>query len=115
MSAVSAFIYGNAVDQNSLFVSGFAMQFFMFGMWSCLYAYTPELFPTSARSTGAGVASAAGRVGAIIGPIVVGYVVADIGQSAVFTLGALSFGIAAAIILVLGVETRGKLLEEVSA
>jgi putative MFS transporter len=115
MSAVSAAIYGNASDQTTLFVTGFAMQFFMFGMWSCLYAYTPELFPTSARSTGAGVASAAGRVGAIIGPIVIGYVVADIGQTAVFTLGALSFGIAAVIILVLGVETRGKLLEEISA
>ncbi len=115
MSAVSAFVYGNANDQNVLFVTGFTMQFFMFGMWSCLYAYTPELFPTSARSTGAGVASAAGRIGAIIGPIVVGYVVADIGQTAVFALGALSFGIAALVILVLGVETRGKLLEEVSA
>ena len=58
------------------------MQFFMFGMWSCLYAYTPELYPTRARSTGAGFASVAGRVGAIISPIVIGMIKQDIGVSA---------------------------------
>ena len=31
------------------------MQFFLFGMWSVLYAYTPELYPTRARATGAGL------------------------------------------------------------
>jgi hypothetical protein len=46
---------------SKLFIAGWIMQFFMFGMWSCLYAYTPELYPTRARSTGAGFASAAGR------------------------------------------------------
>src|SRR6185312_6540402 len=70
MSAAFAYIYGHSVTTNALFISGFVMQFFMFGMWCCLYAYTPELFPTRARSMGAGVASAFGRVGAIIGPIV---------------------------------------------
>jgi MFS family permease len=71
------------------------MQFFMFGMWSCLYAYTPELYPTRARSTGAGMASACGRVGAITGPIVVGYIIGTVGDAGVFTLGAASFALAA--------------------
>ena len=35
-------------------------------------------------------------------------------QERVFTLGALSFAVAAAVVLLLGVETRGKALEEVS-
>ena len=91
------------------------MQFFMFGMWSCLYAYTPELYPTRARATGAGFASACGRVGAMAGPIVVGFVVKDIGQLAVFSLGAGSFIIAAAFVLVLGIETHGRTLEAISA
>jgi putative MFS transporter len=91
------------------------MQFFTFGMWSCLYAYTPELYPTSARSTGAGCASAAGRIGAISGPIIVGYIVQNVGQAGVFSLGAASFAIAAVLVMILGIETRGKVLEDISS
>jgi MFS transporter, putative metabolite:H+ symporter len=111
-SAVMAYVYGHSTGE-TLFISGFVMQFFMFGMWSCLYAYTPELYPTRARSTAAGVASAFGRVGAITGPIVVGYIIGAVGDAGVFTLGAASFGAAALIVLVLGIETRGRTVEEI--
>jgi putative MFS transporter len=113
MSAVMAYVYGHAVDTATLFISGFIMQFFMFGMWSCLYAYTPELYPTRARSTAAGMASAFGRVGAISGPIVVGYIIGAVGNAGVFTLGAASFAAAALVVLTLGIETRGRTLEEI--
>ncbi len=114
-SAAAAWVYGNSLDQVTLFLSGFVMQFFMFGMWSCLYAYTPELYPTRARSTGAGLASAAGRLGAILGPIVVPVLVRANGQAAAFEVGAAGFVIAAVLVLALGVETRGQRLEVVSA
>lgn len=114
MSAVLAYVYGHSTSTDWLFVSGFLMQFFMFGMWCCLYAYTPELYPTRARSTGSGVASAFGRVGAILGPIVVGLIIVRAGQGAVFSLGAASFVIAAALVLVFGIETRGRTLEDIS-
>jgi len=110
-AAAAAWVYGNAADQTTLFVAGFVMQFFMFGMWSCLYAYTPELYPTRARSTGAGLASAAGRVGAILGPILVPVLVREYGQSAAFEVGAGGFVIAAILVLALGIETRGQRLE----
>jgi MFS transporter, putative metabolite:H+ symporter len=113
LSAVMAYVYGHSTSNTTLFVSGFVMQFFMFGMWSCLYAYTPELYPTRARSTGAGIASAFGRVGAITGPIVVGYIIGSVGDTGVFTLGAASFGAAAIIVLLLGIETRGRTVEEI--
>ena len=113
VSALMAYIYGHSSTNTTLFISGFIMQFFMFGMWSCLYAYTPELYPTRARSTGAGMASAFGRVGAITGPIVVGYIIGTVGDAGVFTLGAASFVAAALIVLILGVETRGRTLEEI--
>ncbi len=113
LSALMAYIYGHSATATTLFFSGFIMQFFMFGMWSCLYAYTPELYPTRARSTGAGVASAFGRVGAITGPIVVGYIIGAVGDAGVFTLGAASFAAAAVIVLILGIETRGRTLEEI--
>jgi MFS transporter, putative metabolite:H+ symporter len=113
VSALMAYIYGHSTTSTMLFINGFVMQFFMFGMWSCLYAYTPELYPTRARSTGAGMASAFGRVGAITGPIVVGYIIGTVGDTGVFTLGAASFVAAALIVLALGMETRGRTLEEI--
>jgi putative MFS transporter len=71
-SAVCAYLYGHAGHGHAgsltqLIAFGLGMQFFLFGMWSALYAYTPELYPTRARATGAGCASAIGRVGALIG------------------------------------------------
>jgi len=76
-SAVCAYLYGHAGyghagSLTQLIAFGLGMQFFLFGMWSALYAYTPELYPTRARATGAGCASAIGRVGALIGPYAVG-------------------------------------------
>ena len=113
-SAAAAYLYGNATDQTWLFVSGFVMQFFMFGMWSCLYAYTPELYPTRARATGAGFASAFGRIGAILGPMIVPVLVQAGGTPVAFQVGAGGFIIAAVLVLTLGVETRGRILENVS-
>ncbi len=113
-AAATAWVYGSATGETWLFVSGFVMQFFMFGMWSCLYAYTPELYPTRARATGAGFASAFGRIGAILGPMIVPVLVRDYGTQAAFQVGAGGFLIAAVLVLTLGIETRGRVLEAVS-
>jgi putative MFS transporter len=90
------------------------MQFCAFGMWSALYAYTPELYPTPVRATGTGFASAVGRIGSLIGPSLIGFILPTAGQSGVFALGAGAFAIAALVVLVLGEETRGRTLEAIS-
>ncbi|MGO4416797.1 MFS transporter, putative metabolite:H+ symporter [Cupriavidus sp. OV038] len=117
-SAVAAYAYGQAavhkVPVEQLIAAGLCMQFFLFGMWSVLYAYTPELYPTRSRATGSGFASSIGRIGSLAGPYLVGVLLPVTGQGGVFTLGALSFAVAAAMVLMLGVETRGRALEEVS-
>ncbi len=113
-SAVMAYYYGTAANTLALVSFGLGMQFFMFGMWSVLYAYTPELYPTHARATGAGFASSIGRVGALLGPTIVGLIKPAYGQSGVFAMGAGAFAIGALIVLALGVETRGKTLEELN-
>ena len=113
-SAVCAYLYGHAGSLTQLITFGLGMQFFLFGMWSVLYAYTPELYPTRARATGAGCASAIGRVGALIGPYAVGVVLPYLGQPGVFALGAGSFVVAAAAVCILGNETRGLTLEEIA-
>ncbi|GLK68828.1 MFS transporter [Hansschlegelia plantiphila] len=113
-SAAAAYAYGHAPSFELLIVFGLLMQFFLFGMWSVLYAYTPELYPTRARATGAGCASAVGRIGSLIGPYAIGVVLPTLGHGGVFALGAGSFVIAALTVLILGVETKGKSLEAIS-
>lgn len=117
-SAAAAYAYGQAavlrLPVEQLIAAGLCMQFFLFGMWSVLYAYTPELYPTRSRATGSGFASSVGRVGSLIGPYLVGVLLPVTGQGGIFTLGALSFAVAAVAVLVLGVETKGRCLEEVS-
>lgn len=117
-SAVAAYFYGQAAASQAsaahLIAAGLAMQFFLFGMWSVLYAYTPELYPTRSRATGAGFASSIGRIGSLTGPYIVGVLLPVTGQAGVFTLGAASFVVAALVVLTLGVETKGQALEELS-
>lgn len=84
-------------------------------MWSTLYAYTPELYPTRARATGSGFASSIGRLGSLLGPYIVAVILPTAGNSGVFALGALCFVIAALAIGLWGEETKGKVLEEISA
>ncbi|WP_422650922.1 MFS transporter [Cupriavidus sp. H18C1] len=118
-SAASAYLYGQAavlkLPVEQLIAAGLCMQFFLFGMWSVLYAYTPELYPTRSRATGSGFASSIGRIGSLVGPYLVGVLLPITGQGGIFTLGALSFAIAAITVLWLGIETKGKCLEEVSS
>ncbi len=115
LSALAAFFYGQASSTAELIIVGSFMQFFFFGMWSALYAYTPEVFPTRARATGCGTASGIGRIGALIGPYLVPAILSAYGSSMVFTLAAVMFVLAAAVVLLLGPETKQKVLEEVSA
>jgi putative MFS transporter len=116
--AVMVFVYGNIAVNSGVFswmiASGMAMQFFLFGMWAVLYTYTPELFPARARATGCGIASTAGRVGSLIGPAVVGFILPAAGQMGVFGLGAAAFTAAALVVLLFGIETKGASLEKLS-
>ncbi len=113
-----AFVYGQSAvfggNLGLLIGSGLLMQFFLFGMWAVLYTYTPELYPTSARATGSGFASAIGRVGSLLGPMVTGLVFPLTGQGGVFALGALCFALAALVVWLFGIETRGRTLEELT-
>jgi putative MFS transporter len=114
LTAASAYFYGQADNMTTLYISGALLQFFTYAMWSAVYAYTPELYPTRMRAGGCGLASSIGRIGALLGPYVLGAVLQSHGVSAVFKLAATIFGVAAFIIVVLGPETKGRILEEIS-
>jgi putative MFS transporter len=83
---------------------------------NCLivYLYTPELYPTRMRALGSSIASAWLRVAAMLGPVVVGFVITHYNVSWNFLVFAAVIIIAGILILSLGIETKGKVLEEIS-
>jgi putative MFS transporter len=78
-----------------------------------VYLYTPELYPTRTRALAVGAASAWLRLAAVIGPNVVGFLV-GFGLNKVF----LAFGIVAVVAAVItgafAIESKGRVLEEMS-
>jgi putative MFS transporter len=78
-----------------------------------VYLYTPELYPTRVRALGVGVATAWLRFASIIGPSVVGMMLAG-GLPSVFVTFAVVAAIAAVITGLFAVETKGRVLEEAS-
>src|SRR5258706_12334563 len=78
-----------------------------------VYLYTPELYPTRVRALGVGTATAWLRLASIIGPTGVGYALAG-GLPSVFLTFAIVAAIAAVITALFAIETKGRVLEEVS-
>jgi len=115
LSALAAFLYGQATSTTGLLVWASVMSFFFLGAWGVVYAYTAELYPTRARATGAGSASAVGRIGGILAPTVVGILLPSIGSSGVLALNAVALAVAAGSVALLGTETKGRKLEDISA
>lgn len=115
-TAVSAYAFGTADSTALLITSGICLSFFNLGAWGGLYAYTPEQYPTVIRGTGAGMAAAVGRIGGVLGPLLVGYMVAqNISISLIFFIFCISVLIGAAAVLFLGKETkRTQLVEGIS-
>lgn len=107
-TAVSAAWFGNATTEGMLLAAGICLSFFNLGAWGGMYAYTPELYPTAIRSTGAGLATSFGRIGGIIAPLLVGVLVGrDMAIGSIFMIFFVTIIIGALAVLFLGKETKG--------
>lgn len=104
---ISAYLFGQADTANQLLIYGALLSFFNLGAWGAMYAYTPEQYSTNIRATGSGMAASVGRIGGILGPLMVGLLMAkDFSVSAVFALFSLSILVAIMAIVILGKETK---------
>lgn len=103
-----------ATDTNSILLWSVVISFFNLGAWSALYAYTPELYPTRIRGTATGAAASIGRLAGVIAPTATPLLYFYGGLTAAFTAFALVHLIGAITIAVLGIETKGKILTEIS-
>lgn len=79
-----------------------------------LYLYSAELYPTRLRALGTGLGSAWLRLGSSVGPILVGSVIAGYGVQYVFAVFALVLLVGAVTTALFAIETRGRVLEELS-
>ncbi|ANU26490.1 MFS transporter [Planococcus versutus] len=111
-TAISALAFGNADTITLLIVSGAFLSFFNLGAWGALYAYSPEQYPTVIRGTGTGMAAAFGRIGGVLGPLLVGTLLtAGTGLNVIFGIFCASILIGAMAVAFLGKETKQLELE----
>ncbi len=106
-TAASAFVFGSAESTAILIVSGMLLSFFNLGAWGALYAYSPEQYPTVIRATGSGMAASVGRIGGILGPLLVGTLVTagyEIGW--IFGIFCIAIVIGVIAVIFLGTETK---------
>ncbi|MDQ8735695.1 MFS transporter [Paenibacillus sp. LHD-38] len=108
LTAGSALWFGNAESEGMLIASGICLSFFNLGAWGGMYAYTPELYPIAVRGTGVGFAASFGRIGGIIGPYLVGMLVASKMEiHYIFMIFFVTIIVGALAVLFFGKETKG--------
>ena len=111
LSALSWLGASSAIEVLILATAGYAvLQTIAFS----LYLYSAELYPTRLRAVGTGFGSAWLRAGSSIGSILVGWIVADLGIRYVFAAFAAVALLGGLVTLRFAVETKGRVLEELS-
>lgn len=73
---LSAWAFGTATTETMILISGAWLSFFTLGAWGIMIAFTPGQFEVSVRGMGMGFAQSVGRIGATIGPYLVGSLIA---------------------------------------
>ncbi len=110
-TAISAYFFGQAESIGFLMTSGILLSFFNLGAWGGLYAYTPEQYKSNIRGTGAGMAASFGRIGGILGPFLVGSLVANhTSIQTIFTIFGATIFVGVLAVFILGTETKQRSL-----
>ncbi|WP_461213480.1 MFS transporter [Lacticaseibacillus sp. GG6-2] len=100
----AALVFGTANSTAIILIAGAALSFFDLGAWGTLIALTPGQFPQAIRGTAMGCAQSVGRIGATIGPFLVGWLFdAGIGIHGVFGIF-VGMLLVALVVLLVGVK-----------
>ncbi len=118
-AAIGAFFFGQVAlvgkDVPSILFWGCVISFFNLGAWGVVYTYTPEMYPTWLRGTGAGWAAGIGRIFAFLAPLSIAYQIALFGgDQTVFVVFTAIMLLGGLVVFLLGPETRGRSLEELA-
>ncbi|MBA0553752.1 hypothetical protein Golob_012903, partial [Gossypium lobatum] len=82
------------------------------GTFTVASIYSPELYPTSVRTTGAGVASAIGRIGGMVCPLVAVGLVNECHQTAAVALFLVAIVVSIVCIQLFPYDTKGRELSD---
>lgn len=105
LSAAGCLLFVLSPDDVLIGASLLIMSFALLGTWGALYAYTPELYPTASRATGMGTAGAMARLGGLVAPSLMTFVV-SLGLGIAIGLFAALLVVAAIAALAIDAETR---------
>ena len=114
--AVLGYVYSLQSSMTMISIFGFFLITFVY-MYVCYASavYVPEIWPTEAKLRGSGLANAVGRISGILAPYAVAVLLDNYGVTGVFVLlGSVSV-IVAAVIAVIGIETKGVSIESINS
>ncbi|WP_341480968.1 MFS transporter [Thermococcus argininiproducens] len=107
LAGVMFYNYASSGNVSMILTSAVLFSFFNLGAWGAIYAYTPELYPTEVRGSGAGWAGAMARIGGGLAPILAGRIM----ETSTVGVAVLAIAIVSIIgafdVFILGEETKG--------
>ena len=97
-----------------MYVAAFWVGWVNPGVYGSTAVYVSELYPTHMRSTAVGWFFGIGRIGSFLAPAVVGFMLAYGAGAYVLHTFALTYLLAAIALFLVGIETKGRILEEIT-
>lgn len=113
--AVLLVVFGLATDPVWLVVSGFVASMLMQTGVAVLYTYIAEVFPLELRGLGSGIANGTGRLAGVVGGVLVAAIFTGLGAVAVYVYLAVAALLMGLVLLLFGVRTSSRALEDISA
>jgi MFS transporter, putative metabolite:H+ symporter len=115
LGGVAALLFGLIKDPSWLVWGACILSYLYEQAVAGTVVWTAELYPSQVRATATCWSTGAGRVSAALSPVVFGYFMANGMYYGIYVTMALFFWIAVALVYYIGIETKGKSLEDVGA
>ncbi len=113
-TAIFGLLYGATFAPLLIVTFGFLVTVAIQCFAPLLYAYSPELYPTEARASGAGLTYGVGRLANVLGPMIVSFLFVSYGYGSVFAYIAGCWLLVAFAIGFFGPRTSLRSLEQIS-
>jgi putative MFS transporter len=115
LAGVAALVFGLLETPTHLLIGACVLSFLLEEAAAGCVILPTELFPSHVRGTANAWTSAAGKLGSALSPLIFGVLMARDMYYGIFITMAVFFWMACLMVLTLGVETKGKTLQDVGA
>ena len=115
LGGIAALIFGTITDPSYLVFGACVLAYLYEQGVAGTVVYTAELYPSRIRATAACWSTGLGRISSAVAPLVFGYFMQQNAYYGIYISMAISFWIAVALVYFIGIETKGKTLEEIGA